>query len=124
MEIQPSSTARYSLLGLPYTSKSFEYSTGAGDEINDSENYLIKLARARKNYLSNWARTPYFYTRISNWYKTPVQLQSLFTHGSLSELKSSLVNAHTYWTSNEYLGFTTSQSTPTSSGVNTAVRSS
>ena len=82
IEIQPSSTARYSLLGLPYVSKSFEYSTGTGDEINDSENYLIKLARARKNYLSNWANTPYFYSRISNWYQTPKQLQSLFTNNS------------------------------------------
>jgi hypothetical protein len=41
------------LLGLPYVNKSFEYATGTGDEINDSENYLIKLGRARKNYLSN-----------------------------------------------------------------------
>lgn len=53
IEIQPSSVARYSLLGLPYTNKSFEYATGTGDEINDSENYLIKLSRARKNYMSN-----------------------------------------------------------------------
>jgi hypothetical protein len=52
MEVQPSSVARYSLLGVPYTNKSFEYTTGTGDEINESEVYLIRLARARKNYLT------------------------------------------------------------------------
>lgn len=124
IEIQPSSTARYSLLGLPYVSKSFEYSTGAGDEINDSENYLIKLSRARKNYLSNWANTPYFYSRISNWYQTPKQLQSLFTNNSLSNLKVSLLNSHTYWESPSYVGFTTTKATPSLSGVNTPLRSS
>ena len=124
LEIQPSSTARYSLLGLPYTSKSFEYSTAAGDEINDSENYLIKLSRARKNYLSNWARTPYFYSRVTNWYKTPKELQSLFTHNSISQLKNSLLNSHCYWNAISYSDFSTSDSTPTLSGVNTPLRSS
>jgi hypothetical protein len=45
--------SRYSLAGLPYSSKNFEYTTNVGDEINDSENYLIRLSRARKNYLTN-----------------------------------------------------------------------
>jgi hypothetical protein len=33
--------------------KNFEYSTNIGDEISDSENYLNRLSRARKNYLTN-----------------------------------------------------------------------
>ena len=45
--------ARFSLLGVPYSTKSFEYSTSIGDEINDSENYLVRLARSRKNYITN-----------------------------------------------------------------------
>jgi hypothetical protein len=53
MEIQPSSVARYSLLGVPYTNKSFEYTTNLGDEINDSEVYFLRLSRARKNYLTS-----------------------------------------------------------------------
>ena len=53
MEVQPSSTARYSLMGVPYVNKSFEYATQQGDEINDSENYFIRLARARKNYTTS-----------------------------------------------------------------------
>jgi hypothetical protein len=40
-------------LGLPYSNKSFEYFTGLGDDLNESETYLLKLAKARKNYGSN-----------------------------------------------------------------------
>jgi len=68
MEVSASSVSRYSLLGLPYSNKSFEYFTGLGDDLNDSETYLTKLGKARKNYGSNWAFTPYFFSRVSNWY--------------------------------------------------------
>jgi hypothetical protein len=60
IEVQPSSIAKYSLAGLPYFSKTFEYSTQQGEELNDSENYLTKLSRARRNYTPNWAYAPYF----------------------------------------------------------------
>jgi hypothetical protein len=53
MEVQPSSTARYSLLGVPYFSKNFEYPTTQSDTLKDSETYLIRLSKARKNYMSN-----------------------------------------------------------------------
>jgi hypothetical protein len=51
--VQPSSIAKYSLAGLPYLTKTFEYSTQSGDELNDSENYLTKLSRVRRNYMPN-----------------------------------------------------------------------
>jgi hypothetical protein len=124
IEIQPSSVARYSLLGLPYVNKSFEYTTGVGDEINDSENYLIKLSRARKNYMSNWARTPYFYARVSNWYKTPSNMNSLFSETSLKNTKTSLLLSHKYWSEIANSSFVTNLSTPSSSGVSTPGRSS
>jgi hypothetical protein len=53
MEVSASSVSRYSLLGLPYPSKLFEYVTGLGDELNESETYLTKLTKARKNYGGN-----------------------------------------------------------------------
>jgi hypothetical protein len=59
-EISASSVARYSLLGVPYSNKSFEFFTGLGDDLNDSQTYLTTLGKARKNYGSNWAFTPYF----------------------------------------------------------------
>jgi hypothetical protein len=66
MEVQPSSIAKYSLAGLPYSTKLYEFATQLGDELNDSENYLSKLAHARKNYMTNWGYSPYFYLRMSN----------------------------------------------------------
>lgn len=66
IEVQPSSIAKYSLAGLPYFTKTFEYSTQLGDELNDSENYLTKLSRARKNYMPNWSYSPYFYSKAHN----------------------------------------------------------
>jgi hypothetical protein len=68
MEVQPSSIAKYSLAGLPYFSKTFEYSSQLMEEMVDSENYLTKLSRARKNYMPNWAYAPYLYNKISLWF--------------------------------------------------------
>ena len=124
IEIQPSSVARYSLLGVPYSTKSFEYSTSLGDEINDSENYLVRLARSRKNYITNWAYTPYFYSRVSNWYKVNSSTEDLFTESKLLTLKSSLKKSSAYWTITSTAGNTTILTTPSYSGLNTSARSS
>lgn len=124
IEVQPSSVARYSLLGVPYTNKSFEYTTPVGDEINDSENYLIRLARARKNYMSNWAYSPYFYSRISNWYKTSTTSSSLFGESTLQSTKVALKHSYSYWDSTGTADYVSSESTPSYSGVNTSGRSS
>lgn len=124
IEIQPSSVARYSLLGVPYSTKNFEYSTSVGDEINDSENYLVRLSRSRKNYITNWAYTPYFYSRVSNWYKVNSSTSDLFSESKLATLKSVLKKSHSYWTSNLSTHNTSSLTTPSYSGINTAGRAS
>jgi hypothetical protein len=51
--VQYALITKYSLAGLPYLTKNFEYTTQLGDELNDSENYLLKIARVRKNYMPN-----------------------------------------------------------------------
>ena len=66
MEVQPASVARFSLLNLPYLNKSFEYTSQAGESLRESETYLLRLAKARKNYMSNWSATPYLYSRMSS----------------------------------------------------------
>jgi hypothetical protein len=48
--VQPASAARYSLLGVPYLNKNYEYVTSLGNELTESENYAIRLGHARKNY--------------------------------------------------------------------------
>jgi hypothetical protein len=53
MEVQPSSIAKYSLAGLPYSSKLYEFTSSLGEELSDSETYFSKLLHARKNYAIN-----------------------------------------------------------------------
>jgi hypothetical protein len=122
MEVQPSSTARYSLMGVPYVNKSFEYATQQGDEINDSENYFIRLARARKNYTTSWMYTPYLYSRLSSWQQNSNLNTLKLAPSNLVQLKSSLIlTSNTFQLSN--LGNVTLLSTPSFSSFNTPGRS-
>jgi hypothetical protein len=38
---------------MPYFSKNFEFATNANEAMSESENYLIRIARSRRNYLPN-----------------------------------------------------------------------
>lgn len=123
LEIQPSSVSRYSLLGVPYSNKSFEYTTQLGDEVNDSSDYLTKLSKARKNYLSNWSYTPYFYAKVSNWYKASMFFDTLFLEPKLANLKILLKTSNPYWTLTNMNNLSHLSSTSIS-GINTPGRSS
>jgi len=83
-------------MGIPYSNKYFEYNTQLGDSVNDSETYLTRLAKARKNYMSNWALTPYLYSRISNWYGSNGYAYQAFTTPSVSNLRVTLILAENY----------------------------
>jgi hypothetical protein len=85
------------LLGLPYSNKPFEYTTVTGEDINESETYLTKLAKARKNYTTNWAFTPLFYARVGIWYKTnPDTVNFFFNNLSLNHLRYFFFKSSTY----------------------------
>ena len=122
IEVQPSSVARYSLSGVPYFNKSYEYDTQKGDELNESENYVNRLSRARKNYMPNWAHTPYFYARVSNWYKFNNTIYS--SYNDLSSTKVLLKTSYCYWNSPNFSVNLTNEFTPSISGVNTPAKSS
>jgi hypothetical protein len=38
---------------MPYFNKSFEYTFNQNETINETENYLLRISKARKNYLPN-----------------------------------------------------------------------
>jgi len=38
---------------MPYFNKSFDFAAYATDALTETENYLLRLSRARKNYLPN-----------------------------------------------------------------------
>jgi heme/copper-type cytochrome/quinol oxidase subunit 2 len=122
IEVQPASSARYSLSGVPYFNKSYEFDTQSGDSLDESENYLNRLARARKNYMSNWAYSPYFYSRVSNWYKFNDLINS--SYSNLGKTKMLLLASEDYWLSPKLSDSSSSVSTPSISGVSTPARSS
>jgi hypothetical protein len=76
-EVQPSSSARYAIYGMPYFNKSFEYSSTANELLNESENYFLRLSRSRRNYLPNWVYTPYLYAKNKEWKKNNVFFETL-----------------------------------------------
>ena len=118
IEVQPSSIAKYSLAGLPYSSKKFEYSTTLGDELSDSENYLTKISRVRKNYMPNWAYSTYFYSKISNWffYKNSMLF---FNELDTKNTKALLKLSSFYWESHSVnLSNQFAPSTPSYSNLN------
>jgi hypothetical protein len=66
VEVQASSVSRYSTLGVPYIKKPFEYNVENSEVLTESETYLTRISRARKNYLPNWNYTPYLYAKLNN----------------------------------------------------------
>jgi hypothetical protein len=80
------------------------------------------LTRARKNYMSNWAFTPYFYFRSSSWYKSDLFLDTLFNDPSVNKLRLSFEMSNRYWSSPNLIN-NSSTSTPSFSGTNTPGRS-
>ena len=122
IEIQPSSIARYSLSGVPYTNKVSEFDTQSGNELADSENYLTRLSRSRKNYMSNWAYTPYFYARSTSWYKkNSIEMSS---YDSLQSTKALLKLSNAYWSSKALSTNLSLNYTSSFSGMNSPTRSS
>ena len=75
--------------------------------------------------MSNWAYTPYFYAKTSNWYKIN-EVASLFfqRNESVKDLRAMLYYCEHSWESKLILGGTVKLSTPSFSGVNTNNKSS
>lgn len=93
------------------------------DQISDTETYLLKLAKARKTFSSDWSLSPYVYNRITQWYLTNPLISSTFDQYTISNSRLTLRLLYNYWDSS----LTTQlphRSTPASAGVNTPGRSS
>lgn len=123
-EVQPSSSSRYAIFGMPYFSKNFEFSTTSNDALNESENYLIRIARARKNYLPNWTYTPYFYLKNNIWYKQNIffYLNSLNFANPLNHVFFQLNISSWYWTKFTLFPNTNAFFAPSNSNTNSYAR--
>jgi heme/copper-type cytochrome/quinol oxidase subunit 2 len=103
IEVQPSSIAKYSLAGLPHSTKVYDYASSLSEGLADSEAYLSKIFHARKNYLSTWSRLSYFYLRTTKW--AGAGNYFFLNHKNLFNFKRLLHFNLTRWSgkSNEYL---------------------
>ena len=117
-EVQPSSSSRYAIYGMPYFSKNFEFNSNSSDNINESETYLLRLSRARRNYLPNWVYTPYFYSRNTVWYKNNI-IYDIFEQNSNPLVGSFnlLNNMSWYWNNLYFLNYHSYLFTPSNSGI-------
>lgn len=119
-EVQPSSVAKYSTLGVPYSRKHFDFGAGQGDVIQDVETYFIRIARSRKNYLPHWLYSPHCLNRL-------LTFDTLFAeNNSNAVVKLKLLLKNMYWFNNT-LTFTDSSSerfTPSISGYNLYAKTS
>ena len=115
LEVQPSSIAKYSLAGLPYATRLYEFATQLGEELGDSENYLSKIYHARRNYVQDWSTASYFYLKTSSWFKYVPQLQGNF---SIQGSATSLLFSSMYFNTEYYIDSVQLNSTPSFSGLN------
>ena len=66
-EVQPASSSRYAIHGMPYFNKTQFFNAGQNDILNETENYLIRIARARRNYVTTWIHTPILTNKSRYW---------------------------------------------------------
>jgi heme/copper-type cytochrome/quinol oxidase subunit 2 len=112
-EVQPSSVAKYSTLGVPYSRKHFDFGAGQGDVLQDVETYFTRVARLRRNYLSNWLYTPYLFNRLNT-----LNVSAFPTDNSLTSLRSLLLNMHWLHKTITYKDSSVFRFSPSISGIN------
>lgn len=123
-EVQPSSTSRYAIYGMPYFNKNFEFNTQLGEVFTESETYFLRLARIRRNYLPNWTYTPYLYNKSINWFKNNLFFEILSQDDSNLFVLEHLLNcAQWYWNDIFILNQQNSLFTPTFSNINSYAKS-
>ena len=125
VEAQSSSVSRYSTLGVPYLKKPFDYNVESGEGLLETETYLTRISRARKNYLPNWTYTPYVYARSSSWNNSStVWVANSTSVNSYSWLRFLLTKAESFGSTTNFSDNTSKVFTPTSSGMNTYAKNS
>nr|YP_010049565.1 cytochrome c oxidase subunit 2 [Strombidium cf. sulcatum]QPL15970.1 cytochrome c oxidase subunit 2 [Strombidium cf. sulcatum] len=98
LEVQPSAISKNSLSGILYNRKTLAFENeSVSNTVFESERYFDRIARARRNYTSNWVASPYMYTKIAKWYKLYYTNINLFEENSLRLLKGNLRLAKLLW---------------------------
>jgi hypothetical protein len=97
-EVGGSSTSKYTIVGVPFYKKKYDFNVKQGRQMADSELYFSRIATSRKNYIPQWIYTPYLYTRSNDWYKeSKLALLSKRPYSDLVELRLNLKRSEWYW---------------------------
>jgi hypothetical protein len=65
-EVSGSSVSKYTIVGVPFYKKKYDFNVKQGRQISEAELYFSRIVTARKNYLPQWQYTPYLYTRSND----------------------------------------------------------
>ena len=126
LEIQPASSAKYAIFGMPYFNKSFEYSSSLNESLNETENYFTRISRSRKNYMTNWVYTPFMSLKNNVWNKNNVftNINNFnFDKNSVIKSKHLLANSNWYWLKLTSFNSSNKQFNYSNSGINSYNRS-
>jgi hypothetical protein len=90
-EVSGSSVSKYTIAGVPFFKKKFDFNIIKGRQLADTDLYFTRIKVSRKNYLPVWLYTPYLYTRSKVWYNdTMSKLLSPSKAKSLLSVKRTL----------------------------------
>ena len=119
VDVQPSSSARHAIFGMPYLNRGFNFSAGTNINFSETENYLSRISRARKNYLPSWALAPALLSRREF---LGLNLESsygeLFSLNSLTFSQLLLAQITPLWNHHSYPSFNSSPMTSSFSSNN------
>ncbi len=99
VEIQPSSASKYTSNGMPFLNKVFDFTTSQNEILNETETYFNRITRSRKNSLSNYTFSPFFFLKNNKW--NPYSLLNEYKTNwsdTLTYLFFNLDKSTWYWT--------------------------
>jgi len=95
-EVSGSSVSKYTISGVPFYKKKFDFNVKQGKQMVDTELYFSRISVARKNYLPQWLYTPYLYTRSNIWYNDS-RFDLFQNHSSYTNTFLNLRRMDWYW---------------------------
>jgi heme/copper-type cytochrome/quinol oxidase subunit 2 len=112
-EVSGSSVSKYTIAGVPFFKKKFDFNLKKGKQLADTDLYFTRVAVSRKNYLPIWVHTPYLYTRSKIWYNdAKMRLLYPSSNKDLLKLKLNLYQTNWYWLSPTFSKTTSAYFTP------------
>ena len=97
-EVGGSSVSKYTIVGVPFYKKKFDFNVKQGKQLADSELYFSRIITGRKNYMPQWLYTPYLYSRSNIWFnESTMKVLSNERSKSYADVRLNLRRMEWYW---------------------------